>query len=431
VENSQTGIVFDPYYTDSLLRIFGGRPRGSRVISTRAPIPRGEVLTNLLLFGHAHLSYPYWLVSEFPTLDVLEREGLISWIPVEYYKKSLKFIESYSRCLDKFFHWCGLYSTVSLDATMQARVQQKKRAFEGIEEQLDLLSFYIDQLHLFGPLISSGLGHANLNSKSADWLFRRPVFFPDGSVQWVPTPEHSLLGVIFGQLLDETQERFGLSFSRYLREHIDRYNLEMIIAQLFYDLEYDRAAKIVKAEGVVLDTVLSMLAIESFALDTGNPVKVNAFRERVGLPRSTVMAGPDLYQLVQIQFNRLRYPVIETLDDILRLRDDPYLDNYRQVVFGYSRDLREALEHERFRVLERFKHDLERALCDISRSHRWATVLDVTFYLSIPLAIAGMLTGIPLSDIVSIPVGAFAKLASIRRNRRNGWLMFGRPGLSP
>ncbi len=434
MDNPHKGIVFDAYYTDSLLRTLGGRSRDFRIMSTRKALPRGEVLTNLLLFGHAHLSYPYWLDSpDLPRLDTLEREGLVSWIPSDYYEQSLDFIRSYTRCLDGFFQWHYLDRTLSLDAALDSYggvkerrwLNETRRTFRGIEEQLEMLSFYIDQLQLFEPLIASGLWHARLGPQCADWLFRRPIFWPSGPIEWSSSPEQDLLSPVFFSLLHNAVE--DKSFSRHAHKAIDSGDLGMAVEELFYDPDPKKAVGILKAEAAVLDTMLSMLTIESFAGDTKNPVKVHALHTELPSAKSPIIQGSYLYQLVQVQFSHLRYPVIDTLDDILRLRDDPNLANYREVIFLYGRNLQEALENERFEILKKFRRDIEKTLGDISRAHKWNTYLDLTFYLSIPLAIVGVLTGLPLSDILTIPVGGAAKLASVRRKRKTGWLMFGCP----
>lgn len=425
---SEAGVVFDPYYTDSLFRIIGNKANSSKLIRTRRALPRKEILTNLLLFGHAYLSRPYWLTApDLPDLGILEREGLASWIPTEYYGNSLDLVEAYTHYLmgafgSLFNEASHLSIEAALDSSGELRPDRWSRELNHrsyvVDERLDLLSFTIRQIFYNVPLITSCLSHSRLNLKDAEEFL--VLALDTGSIvfiQDVHLPER-----VLGETLSDWAAE-DISFSRRVAKSTD------LIADLLPDsIPQAEAIRLLTAQAATLDASLTTLTIENFAGDKNRPIKANSQRLRHVVPPMPLrFPDRDLYKLMQVQFKHLRYPVIETVEDVLRLREDPHLRNYREVIFGYSQNLQADLEGAHVRVLEKFKHDLELALADLGKLRRWSTYLDITFYLSIPLAIAGILTGLPLSDIVSIPVGGLAKMESIRKRRKLGWILFGRP----
>lgn len=96
------------------------------------------------------------------------------------------------------------------------------------------------------------------------------------------------------------------------------------------------------------------------------------------------------------------------------------------MISEYSLRLREAATSEKHRVLQQFRHDLRLSLRGLRRVEQWVRVTDWAFYVSIPLAVVGVLCGIPLSDLLVIPVTAFAKAACYTTSRQAEWVMFGR-----
>ncbi|HEX5884066.1 MAG TPA: hypothetical protein VFY67_05930, partial [Pyrinomonadaceae bacterium] len=121
-----------------------------------------------------------------------------------------------------------------------------------------------------------------------------------------------------------------------------------------------------------------------------------------------------------------RYPVIETIEDVLRLRDDPHLKTYRAVIGEYSERLRQELEDGRSKVLESFSNDVKAALRSLAVIKRWSRVVDWSFYISLPLVVIGSLYGLPLSDIVTIPLTSYAKFVTYQKRKELDWILFDR-----
>lgn len=431
IDQAVEGVIFDPHYTDSLLRCLSRKAvKHDRIIKARQRLSRKEVLTNLLLFGRAYLSRPFWLKTpELPDLGVLEREDLATWIPSQYYEGSLEFLENYSLYLASAYSRLTLGSSdLSLEHALDIYGEPAPKRWRRdlirqeseIDASMDMLLFALTQLMYNEPLTTSVLRYVHLDLNAGEKMFLFPI--ETGSFLF---NIHSYLPI--AGIRPETRMSWVEKNASFCRRAAGSY-----IAADYVDefrpknLSKVKAFELMMTQAAAFDASLAKLAIESFAGKARNPVKANAPTSRGGDTSFVLPPAGDVYRLVEVQFKNLRYPVIETIDDVLRLRDDPYLRNYREVIFGYSREIQAELEAERVHVLEHFKHDMELALSDLSKLRRWSRYLDITFYLSIPLAIVGALVGLPLSDILAIPVGGLAKVLSNKNRRKHGWLLFGR-----
>jgi hypothetical protein len=85
------------------------------------------------------------------------------------------------------------------------------------------------------------------------------------------------------------------------------------------------------------------------------------------------------------------------------------------------------LENERATTLAHFRKDIELALKSLVAVKRWSKVIDLSFYLSLPLVVIGALMGAPLSDALVIPLTSYAKIVSYQKRKQLDWILFGRP----
>ena len=165
------------------------------------------------------------------------------------------------------------------------------------------------------------------------------------------------------------------------------------------------------------------LGATRFSSQTRMPLQTKAYSANGKLDYSL---GEEAYQLVQVQYSDLRYPVIESINDVLRLRADKRLNAYRHVILEYSERLRSDLEMGNNNTLGQFKHDLQLATRDIAELGEWSRVSTFTYFISIPLAIVGAIIGIPLTDIILIPTEGLSRLFKSSITQESDWLLFGR-----
>jgi hypothetical protein len=134
--------------------------------------------------------------------------------------------------------------------------------------------------------------------------------------------------------------------------------------------------------------------------------------------------GNAAFQLFQTQFRELRYPVLENLDDVRRLREDPLLDEYRAVLLDYSMRISDQLDSGRVAILEEFQKDLTKTANDFIRhTGKMASMSSLCFWLSVPLGILGALAHLSLS-LGIMPFSAYARITK-RDDVR--WIAFGKP----
>lgn len=403
------GIVFDPHYTESALKLLAPKSyrRQKRLLQTRRSVAKQQILLSLLLFGKAYLSQPTWLSQPFlPELNRLIKEDLIGWIPLDHYESAFDHLSILINKLEAKAEWERRPHSNLRDDGRRVRRDHEKYQTRRITIESDLSSEVIsdlEELLYVLPLVQGNLRHLRLTLtdplelllqpavQGKPWLFR---FFSRSQWDRIFLPEFYL-----EQALDAEDE-------------LDLFDVE----EKYREIPDDLAA--------VLDALASSLAAEHFVASTLLPLQTSGAE---GLRIRRTSFAPEAYQLLKIQFHALRYPVIESIEDVLRLRADPHLRTYRSVIAEYSSRLRLDLENERATTLAHFRKDIELALKSLVAVKRWSKVIDLSFYLSLPLVVIGALMGYPLSDALVIPLTSYAKIVSYQKRKQLDWILFGRP----
>jgi len=397
-------------------------------------------LVSLLLFGKAHLSRPTWLHGlDFPELDRFEKEDLVEWMPEDVYEHSYEYLGILILRLLQKAYVTDKFETISLEVLNDKRSgrEYKKFLLEREIRESDIshdISTMIEKLFYLSPLVGSNLKHLGIRGAHPEelllWptLCGTPLLIPfDGQ----PPPEFYEEHPEYREFREmEAKENRGSFLSR-LADLESHPFYEDLYDELYGESDDDtfdqeELHSFHNEFARVLDAGASSLAAEMFSARTGLPFKTSG---NVG-PSGRVKAilGPEAYQLLKIQFHDLRYPVVQTIDDVLRLREDRHLITYRSVIEEYSARLRTELESERTQVIQEFRKDMQSALKSLNAVKRWSKIVDMTFYLSLPLAIIGTLAGLPLSDILTIPLTTYAKMVSRQRRNELDWILFGRSG---
>ena len=412
------GIGFDQYYTDCALKLLAPKSylKHRKRIKTKRLIQKQDVLVSLLLFGKAYLSWPSWLdKAEFPDLEKFEKEDLVEWMPDATYESSFNFLELLAtkmQCADFLAAIIGKTPLpIDIHEGLRRRDVEKVRNIE-LEMELQVSDLYHDissmfrRIFYFSPLIEGNLNHLGYSLPEAE----------------------STLDAITPHTLGRSGEDETIIYEfRDVRDHFNGSFLGMV--DYFRDEETDDYSE--RNLAVVFDAALSSLAAEKFAAETSLPLKSNGktpkSRGGKNVPQVLKVAHKsEVYQLVKIQFHDLRYPVVESIEDVLRLRDDPHLKSYRTVIAEYSERLREELERERPQIIKDFRNDMQLALKSLSIVRRWTKIIDLSFYISLPLVVIGTLYGLPLSDILAIPLTSYAKIVSYQKRKELDWILFGR-----
>ncbi|MFC1572502.1 hypothetical protein ACFL6M_02775 [Candidatus Eisenbacteria bacterium] len=433
------GIVLDQYYTDSLLRmVLGNRYRRlSPALQTARALPKKDLLTTLVLFEKAYLSEPYWLPGfSAPMLRELESTGLIEWVPPRFYAASFAKIGKFHRMLSRAFGQSEIAEVRQTHLPLEISetgglVFHKKdladREEEGIaaEEARQSSEFAAQQLCYHLPIIQSSLRHLRLEIDDPikymllPLITRDLLFLPSGlrlDLDGAPLT-YAKWRESYRSFLSDFL-RFPDTVEELLRDPLGFTDLD--------DADFEEAVgwtrQQLTLQNALFDSCVSSNGAALFASRNSLPLKC-AGRTSRGNPDRIL--GCEAYELVRVQFKRVRYPVMESLSDVLRLREDPHLEAYRSVISEYSARMRSDLENERSKVLTEFRRDLELALRSLSSISKWDTTADICFWLSIPLAIIGALIHVPIGDLLLIPTTGIAKYVTAAKRKELDWLMFG------
>ena len=405
------GVGFDQHYTDSALRLLAPKAylAHEKRVKTRRSIPKQEILVSLLLFGKAYLSRPTWFYdTEFPELEIFQTEDLIDWIPDNTY---ISAFDSLSWLLPRLQSLWWELMPKPLSLSMDKRKIMRDYYRLELEREIVVselthdIDFIFEKLFYVSPLLNSNTRH--LGSRSLD---------PTGSLVngagYLPLwPPFSL-------------EENGTSKLESLKIFEGEYGSFWEWGKGLIESHGPEEAALAREAALILDGAMSSIAAERFASLTSLPLKTNSLTTPLRTP--VTVFGDEAYQLLRVQFHNLRYPVIETIEDVLRLRDDPHLKTYRAVIGEYSERLRQELEDGRSKVLESFSNDVKAALRSLAVIKRWSRVVDWSFYISLPLVVIGSLYGLPLSDIVTIPLTSYAKFVTYQKRKELDWILFDR-----
>ena len=433
------GVIFDQHYTDSLIRFVVGNERYKRNIpmKTKRSLPKKDILTSLLLFGKAYLSKPSWYKHiESKKLEWLQKEELIDWIPDKHEINAYLYLgEFLDRAvgIDLLSDVADLgtpfsYDTVTDDIPTESYHdvwKQNLDTYTSIHEKLFDAELITKRLTFLEPVLLANLNHLGYKISNYVNYFNPKNPLIDLTIALVSS---------FYDLDSYGRSEISSDMNTYNQFSFDLFTNKNAIPTGYHTgfddiiFEADEKSQYIIAEHLSCQSAIfqsSMLsyAIESFSGEYGMPIKSATSQKSKSFP--TIHSNEE-YTLIKVQFDELRYPVVENLEDVLRLREDKNLEKYRTVIAEYSDRLRSEIEAERTKVISEFRQDIRRATKDLIHLGRWSKIENICFYISIPLAIAGLFSGIPLTDVLILPATLATKFVTYNEKKKLDWILFGR-----
>ena len=431
------GIIFDQHYTDSLLKIAHSTKNASRsLITTKRSLPRKDVLVSLLLFGQAHIAKPaYYRDSGWPELARLIDEELIRWIPetAEYaaFTHLVQFFDSIEKIVDLDYNIDIPYDSVRDGITFEDYGYYKQRYLEQWMDKSDAMfdAFLLARNIMYlEPVMHSNLNHflvpvqagpVHINPLSPllpliSGFFRKDPVYPYDDVFEISVKVKMARFLSFVEKLITNPDILPYGFYEFADYQLE----ELEQGELRTNLD------LLREMSKVLFAAFSCGTIENYASNTGIAIK-SASRPLYAARRQII--SNEEYVLVQAQFESLGYPVVESIDDVLRLRDHKGLRSYRKVIMEYAQQLRSEFEGGRQKVLQDFERDLKLSVKDLERLSTYKKFENFVFYFSIPLATLGLVVGAPLTDLLLIPATAVSKIVQAHKRKKLDWLLVGRP----
>ena len=413
-----TGIIFDQLYTDSLLRtsLPRGTYRAKFKLRTRPPLQ--DTLLSLVLFGRAYLQRPFWL-DEFDytaALSQLFSEDLIEFLAEDVYQSTfiqlgtLLNLRSRARLADitgLAVEYDPVADRVRFDRSADVDREIRTSDLEHDAEVILRRFLYVE------PLIRAGVQHFGQSG-----LALREELDPGLHMSGFAAPLQMTEESSVGDLIDYIDSFFACS------DPFDAIEAVHINTSTFSKGEAAAAQKSLARDAQVFLSTILTGGTAACAATKDLPIKT-ASQGRGG--RIDRTRGDGAYQLFKVQFENLRYPVLENIGDVLRLRDDPNLGRYRDVMSEYSELLEGAAEQaSRVKLLGNFKDDLQKASLEWRVRERRSTVISTfMFFLSFPLAVIGLLAPIKLG-LAFMPASIYARAYSAKYKKDFGWVAFGR-----
>jgi len=412
------GVILDPHYTDSLLRLVTPRAYGAGAgnLSTAPPFAPREFLLTLVLYGTAHLSYPTWLDSGVADeLSPLIGDGLIQLVPDHCYEAGVDRLRTVVGYLQDAVvqHHMPVYLPLGIDGKIDRFAAEEIEYEHAIEtgEATQNVILMERLLASVEPLIAAAHGH--LLPTHGGML----ASDPDAVLGSYARAWHSDImephELLFDSGITGWRDGYDIASGSFLRAVTNS-------PEAHRDEDFEEIAE----QGRLYDATLAAFAIDRFASMSGMPVQSAVPHDSVPLFQPAYI--PEAHQLLRVQFERLRYPVIETLDDVRRLRDDRHFEAYHTLISEFSERLGTELEAGKAHVLEEFRTRLQGAMDAMKTAERIERRAQLPFFLRVALAGVGIVA--PSLDFIVTEV--WQKIISTRGARKRKdkeWILFGRP----
>lgn len=210
----------------------------------------------------------------------------------------------------------------------------------------------------------------------------------------------------FQQVVDEYWEELRTEFAR-----------EREVARRRTPAERQLANEIVKSDRRICNLMNASAA-------TGLPVlssiartpKVKANWDSLALDRSVHFAVAIYLR------EQLNMPHVKTLEDVLRLREDQHVRLWRAKILQWT----DALRSGAFSSEDEIRREIREANDAIRALDKWKTVNMWTTYAAVGLDILGLLLQMPLTLVVTTPLGLGIDTFVRLQEWRHSWVLFGR-----
>lgn len=126
-----------------------------------------------------------------------------------------------------------------------------------------------------------------------------------------------------------------------------------------------------------------------------------------------------VYRLCQIEMHRLdlRVPVVESIPDVLRLREHPSVRRFRELLVEWTSALKDEGEARALSVIGR---DLEKASHEFERLEKWKRLDNLMLWAELPVSL------IPIVGQLMSIVSVATELRIRHVERRHSWVAIGR-----
>jgi hypothetical protein len=152
------------------------------------------------------------------------------------------------------------------------------------------------------------------------------------------------------------------------------------------------------------------------SLSLGIPFATNKILELASPPKFLKANQHEIYLMCQIALkDEIGYvPVIESISDVLRLRENKYVSNFRETLWRWSK----ALKHGEKSDIEKIKKEIRIANKDLRRLEKWQYADNWIFWVEIAASL------VPALNYVVVGEAIVRRLFMNKLESRSGWLAF-------
>lgn len=438
------GIVLDESYANRLIT-----PRSS-LINDRL---YDDVLIALLLYGKAFL--PSSVRSKDSRyLEELKSEDLVSIIPTNFYKEEEnRVLQTVSKYQDSSFEFDYL-SRDRMDYSIdnQGTIRPKPDLWDKemqLDESWNNANFYAGNdsstLKLNKELVweyyhrNRGIKEftstqlATFGIEFWDYLSFNAGLSIDDILSFVDMNDVDFRDEIARDTWDyyqqeistlsdeELLERLSLlghaDFPVKRKDLVSEYQQSLAKKELdLYDLNLERVH--------FLKEFVKYKELTSFAYEEKIPIKGNIVSIGSTESRKSDLSTKELqstYAVYKIIMEEIQYlPKLNTIEDVLRLRDDKRISDFREAVNGWA----QALANGEYKQMYQLRDDIRESSSEFKRLSTYQKIGGWITYAALPFVGLDLYTGFPIGSVLTLVSG----LTQFKRSRtleKNKWLLIG------
>ena len=394
-----------------------------------------HILFSMLINDSTYLFEHTITEQNFKILEKLKNYGLIEMFPHKYLSNSLEKIgNQFSSEMERRIRSGDddeRHRVVSLNNTSEDRFKLNEITRKSQERRSNILfsrKYYSQEIIEYEEFISAFRTNNNKLSKG--------VYSAFANIEGI----HSLFNFLESNLFAlleaydvNDSNRYSLSF---MKKHWDN-QLESILDDFEGELENQRnlfslygidekfldkfpAKKFVYDYIDLLEAKLQLDASFQLSSEEGVPISIGLNSGKsVKVQNESILSNSkdNYHQVYQILLNEINFPKISSIDELMRLKENKNIVNFKKQIETWN----EALANGELKELEKIKKSVSKAnksleRIEIRKSQNWV------FFVSIPILAASVVTGIPFS-VAPLAYTGLLKLDNVRLKRKYNWII--------
>jgi len=409
-------IILDKYYTESLIS----------VNKQNQKTQTGEALLSFILYDKIFLPSRFG-ISKFKNFKDLFSEGIIEIIPQKYkHSETVKSSTVINYFQDKVF------KAFDLDLTKGTRFNTINDSVEyfgneiiaDIDEKFDSL---LDAANIYANDASA----LKLNKEIVFEYYKKRTNKLRSNFT---SDELSSYGFYFPEYFsfneeydfNETLKIIESNKKNFINEIEEKFSAGDFSSKKEYNSAVKSNVSFFKQTLEQLKFLIEHIEFQeliAFSSNNNTAIKGDLGILKDNPINTTIQNAPDnLFQVYKIILDEVQYmPVISSIDDVLRLREDIRIKDFRENMFEWSN----VLYSGDIKQEQKLRRELKKSNKEIKTIKSYQKIGGIITYASLPLIAIDAITQIPAGILLSV-LGAAVQFKGDNAHKKNKWLLFGR-----